>query len=92
MKAAVGYPSGVHMFPFESRIKRMSIVVPNGKGGTRIYTKGAAEKVVTLCDKMLKSDGSIVKMTKESFVEVNSHINDFADLSLRNISLASGTL
>ena len=34
--------TGLHLFAFESSIKRMSIVVKNEDGGGTIFTKGAA--------------------------------------------------
>ncbi|KAI5950676.1 hypothetical protein KGF57_004282 [Candida theae] len=36
-------------FPFDSSIKRMSAVYKDKSGETRVYTKGAVERVVQLC-------------------------------------------
>merc|ERR1740130_2248515 len=68
MSKELNHPTGLQLFPFESSIKRMTIVVKNtaaGSKGSLVYTKGAAERVVTLCNRFMKPDGTVVPMTKE---------------------------
>jgi len=89
MGAELNYPTGLHLFAFESSIKRMSIVVENKKtGGSTILTKGAAERVVKLCDRYMLADGTIKPMDDKFMAEVEKQIGVCADEQLRNISLA----
>jgi len=95
MSKELNHPTGLQLFPFESSIKRMTIVVKNtaaGSKGSLVYTKGAAERVVTLCNRFMKPDGTVVPMTKELLATVNEQIGKFADLQLRNISFAFAEL
>lgn len=82
------YPQGLKLFPFNSARKRMSIVVPQEKGKSRIYTKGASEIVLDLCDTELLSDGSTKPLTDASKSELTAIINSFASEGLRTLCLA----
>ncbi len=88
MKKEKNYPTGLHLFAFESSIKRMSIVVKNEDGGSTIFTKGAAERVIQLCNRYMAADGTIKPIDKKFLDEVDKQIGICADDQLRNISLA----
>jgi len=88
MKKELNYPSGLHLFAFESSIKRMSVVVKNSSGGSTILTKGAAERVIDLCDRYMAADGTVKPIDKTFRDEVDKQIGICADEQLRNISLA----
>uniref|UniRef100_A0AAV2Z6B5 Calcium-transporting ATPase n=1 Tax=Lagenidium giganteum TaxID=4803 RepID=A0AAV2Z6B5_9STRA len=47
-----------HMLTFSSAKKRMSVVVKLSETACRIYTKGATEVVLGLCDKVQQMDGT----------------------------------
>jgi len=83
------YPSGVKLFPFNSAKKRMSIVVKTKSGGLRLYTKGASETVLELCDHILLPDGSVAPISHSEKDQTNKEvIEKFADDGYRTLSLA----
>ncbi|DAZ99872.1 TPA: hypothetical protein N0F65_008615 [Lagenidium giganteum] len=51
-----------HMLTFSSKKKRMSVVVKRSATTCRIYTKGATEVVLGLCNKMKRLDGSVASL------------------------------
>eukprot|EP00897_Mesotaenium_endlicherianum_P006363 jgi/Mesen1/5755/ME000292S04848 len=75
----------VHVDPFNSKRKRMGVVVKLPGGGYRAHWKGAAEIVVGMCDKMVGPKGESLDINHEEIAEV---IKGFADQALRTLSLA----
>jgi len=51
-----------HMLTFSSQKKRMSVVVKRTATTCRIFTKGATEVVLGLCNKMKRLDGSVASL------------------------------
>jgi len=52
-----------HMLTFSSAKKRMSVVVKKSASSCRIYTKGATEVVLGLCDRVLGIDGATTELS-----------------------------
>ncbi len=76
-------------FPFDSTIKRMSVVynTPNSPNSF-IFTKGAVERVIDLCS----SVGSLREpMTKGLKEHIINQMNHFADQGLRVLAVACKT-
>ncbi|TMW69043.1 hypothetical protein Poli38472_001199 [Pythium oligandrum] len=48
-----------HMLTFSSAKKRMSVVVKTSESSCRIFTKGATEVVLGLCNRVMNLDGSV---------------------------------
>eukprot|EP00501_MAST-03F_sp_TOSAG23-6_P000886 GSMAST32.ASY1.ANO1.922.1 assembled CDS len=47
------------LFPFNSKFKRMTIVVKSDDTpGSRVYSKGASEKILQYCTKVMNADGT----------------------------------
>ncbi|WOH00063.1 hypothetical protein DCAR_0519419 [Daucus carota subsp. sativus] len=74
--------------PFNSVKKTMAVVVALPDGGTRAFCKGASEIILTMCDKMVNSNGETVEMTDELVNMMTHVINGFASEALRTICLA----
>jgi len=73
-------------YPFDSKNKRSSVVLKNPGGGYRQYFKGAAEKLLDLCDRaVVDADGKIedLKANKE---KIEKTINQMARGGLRTIA------
>lgn len=68
----------LHVLEFTSDRKRMSVIVRDQKGQIWLYTKGAESHVLPLCD---KTPRQLIAVTQ-------SHINDFAKLGLRTLTVA----
>ncbi|XP_055712807.1 phospholipid-transporting ATPase IF-like isoform X3 [Phlebotomus papatasi] len=68
----------LHVLEFTSDRKRMSVIVRDQKGQIWLYTKGAESHVLPLCD---KTPRQLITVTQ-------SHINDFAKLGLRTLTVA----
>jgi len=76
----------VHEVQFDSERKRMSTV--NVCGGVRcVYTKGAAEIVLGLCDRIYKN-GKAVKLTPDDRKKLVEKNNDLAKRALRVLGIA----
>jgi Ca2+ transporting ATPase len=74
---------------FSSARKRMSTLVPNEKGGFRLYCKGAAEIVLELCTSMLNGEGEPMPFSQQDRDNArNKVIKYFAEDGLRCIALA----
>jgi len=82
--------AGRKQFTFSSERKRMSTRVKDGSS-YRIYTKGAAEMVMELCNKRYTPTGEIETMTNTQKAEINKVIERFADEALRTLCLAVRT-
>ncbi|KAL2194237.1 hypothetical protein P885DRAFT_43374 [Corynascus similis CBS 632.67] len=86
-------------FPFDSDVKRMSVIVKNNSTGDHFaFTKGAVERVIRVCSKYYTDDvpagseGSEAEMTDEFRDHILSNMEVFAGLGLRVLALASRKL
>jgi magnesium-transporting ATPase (P-type) len=82
-------------FPFSSENKYMAVLLPNDEAspdkGLRVYTKGASEIILEVCDSQLKWNGSAfekVALTQEDKVKIVEVLDSFAADMLRTIGLA----
>jgi len=70
--------------PFESDTQYMATL--DIKDDKRvIYLKGSTEKIVTMCNKTLSNDGSVVEIDREA---IQNRANDMASSALRVIAIA----
>jgi Ca2+-transporting ATPase len=77
------------VYTFSSDRKRMSTVVRfERENEFRIFTKGASEIVYGLCNRQMKPDGTIVKITENDRSRTESVINQMASQGLRTICIA----
>jgi Na+-exporting ATPase len=76
-------------FPFDSSIKRMSVIYKNENDGTTmVYTKGAVERVLDLCATICSKNQS-EPMTGDLKTQVLKQMNDFAEQGQRVLAVAS---
>ncbi|EFA79639.1 P-type ATPase [Heterostelium album PN500] len=86
----------VNQYPFSSEKKMSAILVRNisnssSKGGIkpyRLHVKGAAELVLSKCDKMIVEDGSSKSFNREEKLLVSKDIEIYASSGLRTLLLA----
>ncbi|KAL8147308.1 hypothetical protein AgCh_004862 [Apium graveolens] len=74
--------------PFNSIKKTMAVLVALPNGETRAFCKGASEIILSMCDKMVDSNGQTAEMTNELVKMITCVINGFASEALRTICLA----
>ena len=83
---------GDRLFTFSSARKRMSVVLANGAhGGAQsgiIYTKGAAEIILSCCDYYIDPKGTEKKLTAAVRAQITTAIESMAKNALRAIALA----
>lgn len=84
-------------FPFDSDVKRMSVVMQrNATGDQFAFTKGAVERVIKVCTRYYSEDGAgedgAVPMTDEFRDQILRNMEVFAGLGLRVLALASRKL
>lgn len=79
---------GDRLFPFSSEKKTMSALVNKSDGGHRLYTKGAAEVVLTRATKFVNQDGNVVELSSAKRAELNEIITKMAESALRTICVA----
>uniref|UniRef100_K3WT85 P-type Cu(+) transporter n=1 Tax=Globisporangium ultimum (strain ATCC 200006 / CBS 805.95 / DAOM BR144) TaxID=431595 RepID=K3WT85_GLOUD len=82
-----------HVLTFSSEKKRMSVVVQSqqDKNKCRVYTKGAAETVLSLCSQIQNVDGSVSDLSaldSSSTSAATTTIDQFASQGYRTICLA----
>ncbi|CEG47521.1 calcium-translocating p-type pmca-type [Plasmopara halstedii] len=78
-----------HMLTFSSKKKRMSVVVKRSTTSCRIYTKGATEVVLGLCNKMKRLDGSVASLDgNQKEIIGTSIIEKFASQGFRTLCLS----
>lgn len=82
-------------FPFDSGIKRMSVVynAPEGEMDTSnsmVYTKGAVERVLDLCSTIGQGEDE-EPMTEDAKAEVLTQMDHLASEGLRVLAIASKT-
>ncbi len=73
--------------PFTSERKRMSVVVA-GEDGDRMFSKGAPEAILDICDDVAKLDGT-APLDAETRAEIEAAYSEMATEGLRVIALAS---
>ncbi|KAL1796493.1 hypothetical protein ACET3X_005033 [Alternaria dauci] len=76
--------------PFDSDVKRMSVVMKHASGTNYAFTKGAVERVIQSCTTYL-ADGKEQSqpVTEEFRNEILTHMASLAGLGLRVLALAS---
>lgn len=85
-------------FPFDSDVKRMSVIMKHNTNGHHFaFTKGAVERVIRVCTKYCTDDvpkGEVAEaeMTDEFREHILSNMEVFAGLGLRVLALASRKL
>ncbi|KAK1218586.1 P-type ATPase [Marasmius sp. AFHP31] len=78
-------------FPFDSDVKKMSVIFEELQTYRKyVFTKGAVERVIYSCTKVVKEDGgSAVEMTDDYRDYILSNMEALAALGLRVLALAS---
>jgi len=80
---------GDKLFTFSSARKTMSALVnSDARRGKILYTKGASEVVLKLCNFVMDGTGAQTKLDAKARKEIESVINDMARKSLRTFALA----
>jgi Ca2+ transporting ATPase len=78
-----------HMLTFSSKKKRMSVVIRRSGTSCRIFTKGATEVVLGLCNKMKRLDGSVASLdSTQKEVIGSSIIEKYASQGFRTLCLS----
>ncbi|CAI5524153.1 unnamed protein product [Closterium sp. Naga37s-1] len=75
----------VRVDPFNSKRKRMAVVIKLPDGTHRVHWKGAAEIILGMCDTSIGKDGAAVPL---SHSELDATILSFANSALRTLSVA----
>jgi Na+-exporting ATPase len=78
-------------FPFDSDVKRMSVIFEHIKSGEKhIFTKGAVERVIAACTEVRLNDGEgPVALTGEFHKHTLENMESMAACGLRVLALAS---
>ncbi|KAK2882620.1 hypothetical protein FQN49_000159 [Arthroderma sp. PD_2] len=80
-------------FPFDSDIKKMSVIFEAVSGGMYTFTKGAVERVIVSCSSIqLKNDAEPEPVTPEIRENILANVEAFAAQGLRVLALASKQL
>jgi len=77
----------VRSYPFSSLKKRMSTIVQNGEK-KRLFTKGASEVMLQICDKYVDHDGVVKPFPDELRGRVMQYISKMASQGLRTLTCA----
>ena len=95
----LGFTKGEHPawseiaeMPFDSDVKRMSVVCrENSTGALHVLTKGAVERVLDICETFIPADeeGVIAPLTEEMREQILANMEAFAGMGLRVLALAS---
>lgn len=87
--AAYNWPAGCKLFPFNSKFKRMTIVVKSDDTpGSRVYSKGASEKILQYCTKVMNADGTTSNIDDAMRAKITAQLGSMADEALRTIGVA----
>ncbi|ETI49836.1 calcium-translocating P-type ATPase, PMCA-type [Phytophthora nicotianae P1569] len=78
---------GDRLFPFSSEKKSMAAIVKCSNGTCRLYSKGAAEVILTRANKYIDIDGNIQELTSTKRDELNRIIRQMAESALRTICI-----
>lgn len=82
-------------FPFDSSIKRMSAIYKMEDGNTKVFTKGAVERVIRRCTYWTgnpeeKTDTEdLQKLTEEDISEIEANMDALSSQGLRVLAFAS---
>ncbi|KAL1296594.1 hypothetical protein AAFC00_000088 [Neodothiora populina] len=77
-------------FPFDSDVKKMSVVFEEtGTGEQQVFTKGAVERVITSCTSIYMEADKPTEMTEEIQGQILENMESLAKLGLRVLALAS---
>lgn len=79
---------GDRMFPFSSEKKSMASIVKHNDGTCRLYSKGAAEVILSRASKYIDADGNILELTSRKRDELNGIITQMAESALRTICVS----
>ncbi|EQC33231.1 calcium-translocating P-type ATPase, PMCA-type [Saprolegnia diclina VS20] len=78
-----------HMLTFSSTKKRMTVVVRTSATTCRVFTKGASEIVLDLCQSQLQLDGSVSPLNEAQKNHIHSNaIETYANQAYRTLCLA----
>ncbi|OQR84323.1 P-type ATPase (P-ATPase) Superfamily [Achlya hypogyna] len=77
-----------HMITFSSAKKRMSVVVATSATSCRVYTKGASEIVLGLCQSQVVLDGSSAPLLANDATHLGGVIETYASQAYRTLCLA----
>lgn len=75
--------------PFDSDVKRMSVIMRHANGEAQVFTKGAVERVIQSCTSVATGTGELETITDEFREEVLRNMEALASLGLRVLALAS---
>ncbi|GKU92237.1 hypothetical protein SLEP1_g5994 [Rubroshorea leprosula] len=79
----------VKVEPFNSVKKKMAVLVSvSDRAGFRAFCKGASEIILSMCTKIMNSDGKVVALSDDQRRDISGVINGFADEALRTLCLA----
>ena len=79
-------------FPFDSSVKKMSVLVQSKTSGeVHVLTKGAVERVVNSCVQMTATDGAPVQISEDLKAEIMSNMEALARRGLRVLAFATRT-
>lgn len=78
---------GVDELPFDFERRRLSVVVGDAAGHTRMVTKGALEEVLSVCTKV-EVDGQVLPLTDELRTQVVRRGEALADEGMRVLGVA----
>lgn len=82
--------SEVAELPFDSDVKRMSVIMKNASDGYFVYTKGAVERVIQTCTRYAPQDSDeLVEVTEDFRDEILQNMAALASMGLRVLALAS---
>lgn len=83
-------------FPFDSDVKRMSVIMKHNTTDEHFaFTKGAVERVIGVCTRYCSSDDDVnaeTEMTEAFRTEILKNMEVFAGLGLRVLAMASRKL
>src|SRR5688572_24085475 len=67
----------VKLYPFSSKKKRMSTVIPSDDG-YRLYCKGASEVILDKCNQVLDENGNPIELSEKQKQDLGKQIEDWA--------------
>ncbi|EWC43895.1 hypothetical protein DRE_01247 [Drechslerella stenobrocha 248] len=77
-------------FPFDSDIKKMSVIFNHEATGRKwVFSKGAVERVIYSCTSLVRQADVVSEMTSEIRNEILEQMESLASLGLRVLALAS---
>ena len=81
------YYHGIDELPLDFERRRLSVVMGDARGRTRMVTKGALEEVLGICSRV-EVDGQVLPLTDELAEKVISRGADLADEGMRVLGVA----